>query len=422
VRVEGGELRPVLWSCAYFFCLLSSYFILRPLREAGASADRGALNALFLATLAGTLVANPLFAALVARFPRRVFIPIVNHFFAANMLVFCALLLHPGRVDRAVVSRVFFVWLSVFNLFVVSVFWGLMADLWRNEQGKRLFGLIGVGGTVGALAGAGLTALLAKRMPPDLLLLPSAALLEGGVLCVRRLVRIFGLGAPEAGSPPRVPRQAEVPVASLLDGVRLVVRSPYLLALCGFVLLFTVSSTFLWFQQATIGATLFDNARDRTVFFARIDLGVQVLTVLLQGFATSRVFAWFGVGGALALLPAITLVGFLALAAMPTARTLVLFVLVRRATEYGISKPARDVLFTVVPREEKYVAKNFVDTFVYRFGDAVGSGVDFLLRRFVLGMGAVASAFAPFCGLWVLLAIFLGRRQRARAASEGAPG
>jgi AAA family ATP:ADP antiporter len=431
VKAEPGEGPALLWAGAYFFCLLSSYYVIRPVRDAlGVSGGVENLAWLYMGTLGGTLAANPVFSAVVSRWPRRVFIPVVYRFLILNLLVFYALLTGLPEAPRALAARVFFVWVSVFNLFAVSVFWGFMADMFRSDQGKRLFGFIGMGGTLGAVAGAALTTSLAEAIGPMNLLLVSAALLEAAVRCVRRLVRHFGVDAPgsPAGAPaaeaappppgpppPRDAAEGAPPGHGALSGIRLVARSPYLLAICLFLFFYTVSSTFLYFEQARIVGEAVKGSAERTAFFARIDLYVNLLTVVTQCFFTGRIIAAIGVGGALCVLPVLTMGGLAALGASPTAGVLVVLQTVRRAAEFAVIRPAREVLFTVVTREEKYASKNLIDTFVYRGGDLIGAWTDRLLALLSVGAPGRAGLFLPLAAAWVLVAVFLGRRQGAMA-------
>lgn len=420
VRFETGEGRVLTWSFLYFFFLLCSYYVIRPLRDemgiSGGGDDR--LTWLYMGTLLGTLAANPVLGLLVSRYPRRIFIPVVYHFLAGCLVVFYALLLGLSADARVHVARVFFVWASVFNLFAVSVFWGFMADLFRSEQGKRLFGFIGMGGTLGAVAGAWITSGLVRALGPVQLLLVAAAMLEAAVFCVRRLVR-----GPVSETPAeRHARPDEPPGTGVLRGLRLVLTSPYLLGICLFLLLYSLTSTLLYFEQARIVRATFHDSVERTAFFARMDLSVNVLTVLIQALLTGRVLATIGIGATLAVLPALTMGGFLALSASATATMLVAVQVTRRAAEFALVRPAREVLFTVVRREEKYVSKNFIDTFVYRGGDAAGAWLDRGLA--VLGMGAagIALSFVPVSAAWILLALWLGRGQAIRTSRTRAEG
>jgi len=424
VKFEPGEGAVLSWAAACFFFILAGYYVIRPLRdEMGASAGGDALNWLFLGTLAGTLLMNPVFGALVSRFPRRVFVPAVYHFFAASFVVFYGVLSVLEGASRVNAARFFFIFASVFNLLIISVFWGFLADLFRPSQAKRLFGFIGLGGTLGGIAGGVLTASLAKPLGPVTLLLLAAALFEIAVFCSKRLVRLFGVDQAAAKTREGGEAAAEgiPPGTGALSGLKLFLKSPYLLGIAVFLLLFTIGSTFLYLEQARIVRATFHDSASRTAFFARADLAVNVLTALTQLFLTGRILPLVGLGPALALLPVITAGGFVALGLSPTAGTLFVVQVARRAAEFALVKPAREVLFTVVSREEKYSAKSFIDTFVYRSGDAVGAMADKLIVIAGIGRAGFAWAFLPVAALWVWNAFALGRRQRELASAIEPP-
>ena len=406
VDVRPEEIRALLWSFAYFFFLLSSYYVLRPLRdEMGIAGGVKQLPWLFTATFVAMALAVPLYGAIVARFSRWRFLPLVYRFFILNILIFFALLLAAD--DRTWVARGFFVWVSVFNLFVVSVFWSFMADLFREEQGRRLFGFIAAGGSLGALIGPAITIALAVPLGPVNLLLVSALLLELAVRCIRRLA-----GNATAATP----REAAIG-GGFLAGFGELARSPYLLGISLYIVLFTSLATLLYFEQAHIVAGAFDDPAARTRLFATIDLLVSILTILTQLFVTGRLMRRFGVGIALMFLPVVMLLGLLLLAAAPTVAVLVGFQAIRRASNFAISRPAREVLFTVVTREQKYKSKNVIDTLVYRGSDAASGWLFAGLSGLGLGLSTIALMTAPFAALWAVLAYFLGRNQRSRAAA-----
>ena len=427
VDVREDEWKAMLWAFAYFFALLCGYYILRPVRdEMGIAGGVKQLPWLFTGTFAGMLIAVPLFSALVARFPRRRFIPYTYRFFAVNILVFYALL-EMGQ-GTAWVARGFFIWVSVFNLFVISVFWSFMADLFRNEQGKRLFGFIAAGGTTGALTGPVLTAGLVGALGPANLLLVSALFLEAAVLCVGRLNRWSAAqterqemessaerAAPEsaATAPDAAGSSDAVIGGDIWAGFTRVVRSRYLSGIAAFILLFTTMSTFLYLEQAQIVADHSNDPARRTAIFATIDLLVNVLTILLQTLLTGRILRRVGIGAGLALVPAISVVGFLVLAAAPGLLVLAIFQGVRRSVDYAITRPAREILFTVLPREDKYKGKNFIDTVVYRGGDAASGWLYSGLAAVGLGLGGIALVAVPLAALWGATGYWLGRRQDA---------
>jgi AAA family ATP:ADP antiporter len=417
VEVRPEEVGVLFLSGAYFFLVLTSYYIIRPIRdEMGVAGGVENLAWLFTGTLAGTLLVHPLFSWTVARYPRRLFIPIAYRFFIFNLLLFFLLLRVVPEGAHVWVGRVFFNWTSVFNLFVVSVFWAFMADIFRSEQGKRLFGFIGLGGTLGAILGSSVTAFLAETIGPVNLLLVSAFSLEVALRCVRALGRRAmrrGVGSAED--------EEEAIGGGVLAGITGAVRSPYLLAIILFIFLFTFSSTAMYFQQADIVSRHFADPGARTAFFARIDLLVNLLTLLTQAFLTGRIIKWFGLGVALAILPLVTAMGFGILGAMPTLGALTVVQTMRRGWNYGLMKPALEALYTVLPREEKYKAKNFIDTFVYRAGDQTGAWSYNGLLAMGLSVTALAFVHVPVAGIWVAVGLGLGWAQRRRAGG-GEPG
>jgi len=424
--VDAGpeERRAVGWSFLYFFCLLSGYYVLRPLRdEMGIAGGVQHLQWVFTGTFVAMLAAVPLFGAIVARFPRRRFLPWVYYFFIANILAFFALF--ETGADRAIVARAFFIWTSVFNLFVVSVFWSFMADLFSNAQARRLFGFIAAGGSTGAIVGPALTALLAAPLGPVKLLLVSCVLLGGAVICIHRLIALARSQAAPAPSAAgtgaaTAPADAERPLGGgVFSGIALVFRSAYLLGISLFIWLFTTLSTFIYFEQAYIVRAAYDDPAQRTALFAAIDLAVNVVTLLLQTLVAGRIMQRLGVTAALALIPLLVAGGFVGLGLAPVLAVLIGFQVLRRAGDYGITRPAREVLFTVVGRETKYKAKNFIDTVVYRAGDAVSGWVFAGLKALGLGLTGIAYIAVPLSLAWFAVAWFLGRKQEQLRAGSG---
>lgn len=408
VNVKAGEVAALLWSFAYFFCLLCSYYILRPLRdEMGILGGVNKLQWVFTGTFLAMLIAVPIFAALAARLPRRRLLPLVYYFFVFNLLVFFALF--KSDIATASVARAFFIWVSVFNLFVVSVFWSFMADLYNNEQARRLFGFIAAGGSAGAIVGPFLTASLAASVGVINLLLISALLLLLAVVCIHRLSR-WAAENMQASTAKAGNREAAIG-GGVLDGVKLVFRSPYLLGICVYIWLYTTLSTFLYFEQAHIVANAFTESASRARLFAYMDLAVNTLTVIGQVLLTARVIARFGMAITLALIPAVVALGFLVLAAFPALAVLVVFQVIRRAGNFAVARPAREILFTVVAREEKYKSKNFIDTVVYRGGDAVSGWVFTGLTGAGLGLSGIALVAAPLALVWLYTGVALGRKQ-----------
>jgi AAA family ATP:ADP antiporter len=426
VDARPGEGAALVWSCAYHFFVLCAYYVLRPIRdEMGAAGGVDNLAWLFTGTLVAMLVAQPLFGGLVARLPRRRFVPLTYRFFIVNLVAFFLLLRTADATANVWIGRVFFIWTSVFNLFVVSVFWSFMTDIFRPGQGKRLFGVVAVGGTVGSVLGSTITTTLAAPLGSVNLLLVSALILELAAQAARALDRREAmLREADAGADPgRAPAadaggNSETLVGGgVLDGVRHVLQSPYLLAIAVLMLFYTITSTFLYFQQVEIVATVFGEDREaRTRVFAAVDLGVNVLTLLTQLFLTGRVVRWVGVGATLAFLPLVTIVGFAVLGATPVLWALVAFQVLRRAGNFAIQRPAREALYTVLPRSEKYKAKNFNDTFVYRLGDQMGAWSYTWMGVFGLGLSGLAFSMVPVSIAWLALALWLGRAYRTREA------
>ena len=397
IEVRPEEVPVLGWCWLYIFSVLSSYYIMRPIRDqAGVAGGVNNLQWLFTGTLVGMLVLNIPFAYLVKKLPRSRFIPITYRFFAANIVLFAALLYWSDAGQTIWVGRIFFIWVSVFNLFVVSVFWQMNVDLFSPEQGKRLFAVIAAGATIGAIVGSSLTASLARYVSPIFLLLGAAILLEVAVFSVGRLSRLSPTlrRQPIAGS-------EEAPIGgSVFAGITHAFRSRYLSNVSLFLLLFAITSTFLYFQQAGIVSRSFSDRGAQTAFFASVDLLVNVLTLAVQLFLTGRMVLLLGVALTLGVLPALTIIGFGALALFPTIAAVAVFQVLRRAADYAIARPTREVLFTVVPREDRYKAKSFIDTVVYRTGDQVGawSVASAALGRFEHG-GDVLGGYSDRCSV-----------------------
>jgi AAA family ATP:ADP antiporter len=339
--------------------------------------------------------------------PRARFIPIVYHFFVANLAVFW-LLLTLG-IETALVARVFFVWVSVFNLFAVAVFWSFMADLYDAEQGKRLFGFIGAGGTAGALLGPIITIFLSVPLGPINLLIAAAAFLEVAVFCVYRLERV---ATAQAGAQVQQERIGGGALAALPE----LIRSPYLLGIGAWVSLLSFAATILYFEQAHIVSAAVHNAGAQTRVFATIDLAVGLLTLATQVFVSGHLIKRFGTGIATGVLPAIYVGGFAALFLSPTLAVIMVVQVLQRWMNFAIANPARQVFFTVISREEKYKAKNLIDVVIYRGSDALSGWVFDSMQALGLKLGAIALCVLPVTMGWLLLSAALGRAQERRAA------
>ena len=417
VLADEGEAPALLWSTAYFFLLLFGFYLLRPVREAiGIARGADKLPWLMTGTLLAMAMANPAFATLVSWLPRRRFIPLAYRFFALNMLAFFLAFRFLPHHGGAALGYAFYIWLSVFNLFVVSVFWGLMSDLWSEAQGKRLFGFIATGGTLGAIAGAALTGALTKgfllgglrlRADPLSLLLLSMLTLELAVQCVRRLAAIFQLGDTAHG--------VREPGPGPLEGLRLIATSRYLQLICAYILLFTITSTFLYLQQGAIVERAFSGTAARTTAFARIDLWVNVLTLVTQVLLTGRILTGLGIPVVLTMLPVLTLAGFGALWIWPTFGVMALFQVLRRGLHYAVDRPAREILYIPLGPEERYKSKPFIDTFIYRGGDLLGVWAPSALAAVAIPVGLATMGCS---GLWLGSGWALGRRVKRLSGKD----
>ncbi|WP_225412644.1 NTP/NDP exchange transporter [Stigmatella hybrida] len=413
VDVRKEEVGAVLWSFLYFFTLMGGYFILKPLRDAmGTAGGVKQLKWLFTATFGVMLVAVPLFAAMVARWPRRRVIPLIYRLFLLQLLAFFILM--KLEVAQPLVARAFYVWVSVYNLFVVSIFWSFMADLFASEQARRLFGLISAGGTTGVIAGLLLVRVLAVPLGPVNLVLVALVLLEVSVRCVQRLSG----WARDSHFPPS---EAGPVGGGILAGLRLLATSPFLLALGLQTVFYTVTSTFLYLLQVRLVDRVALGLAERTAAFANIDLWVQVVTLVLQAFVTARLLSKVGLGVALAVTPVLTLLGFVGLAVLPSVWLFIGVRSLRGATHYALERPSRELLFTTVGREEKYKAKSVIDTVVYRGGDTLATWAEDGLKALGLGAAGLLLASAPVAGLWLAVSLFLARHPRVRAHTQ-APG
>jgi AAA family ATP:ADP antiporter len=410
VNIRPGEARALLWSFFCFFFILSAYYVLRPLRDnAGIAAGARNLPWLFTATFFVLLAAVPVYGWIIARFARHKLLPIVYQFFVANILLFWALL--ALNVEQLIVGRVFFVWLSVFTLFVVPLFWSLMADLFRSEQGKRLYGFVAAGGSIGALAGPTITVNLVDVIGPVHLFLIAALLLELALFSALRLEK----AAADFGNSAAQTAAGKAVGGNPFNGLVTVLKSPYLGGIASWVALLSLAGTVLYLLQANVVAEATTDAGARTRIFATIDQWIGLLQILIQLVVTGRVIKAMGVGPALAFLPLVFAGGFVVLAAMPALLVVMSFQALQRTANFGLSNPAREILFTVAAREDKYKAKNVIDGVVFRGADMVSSWIFSGLQAFNLSVPAIAAVMIPVSALWAALALALGREQDRRA-------
>jgi ATP:ADP antiporter, AAA family len=424
-NVRREEVAPVLAAAFYFFCVLTALMVLRPARDAlGMQRGMDAVRWLFIGTAIVTLLVNPVFGLLVSRLRRLFFISATYVFFAVSLLVFYGLLTLAPHAVGVTSGQVFYVWFSVFNLFVTMVFWALMADRFSLEQSKRLFGVIAVGGTLGALFGPWLTSRLAQPLGTANLLLVSVAFLGlavGAAWLVASLqperARPAVEDDPEA--PPAVDERAVIG-GSAWEGFRAALRSPYLLGISGYVLILAVVATLLYFTRLQMVAALGDDLDLRTAVFARIDFITQLATLVLQLIVAGHLMKRVGVHIALMLLPITVALGFIGLAIVGSLAALIVFEAAFRAVQRAIMRPARETLYTVVSREDKYKAKAFIDTFVYRGGDVVGAWTEGLLGRLGMALVGLAILAVPLAVVWAGLGLWLGRIQRGAAGQATA--
>ena len=409
--VRPTERAALLLGFAFHFCVLASYYLVRPLRDAlGLEGGADKLQWLFTATFVVMLLMVPVFGALASRLPATRFVPLIYRVIALSMLVFGLLI--ANHVAPVMVGRVFFVWISIYNLFIVSIFWSVLVDRFSSEQGRRLFGCIAAGGTLGTFIGPLLAATMATRLGPLALTVAAAVLLEVAVRCYRALL---SRTQSQSGNPLLDERRMG---GSILGGITLILHSPYLLGLVLFMLLHTSAATLLYFEQGRIVAGSYADVGSRTQFFAIVDLIVSALTLTFQLLLTAPLIRLVGIGGALAALPLATIAAFVAMALAPVPTTVALAQGLRRAVEFAIVRPAREVLWTVVSREEKYKAKNVIETLVYRGGDAASGWLSAGLTALGAGFGLVAVVIVPFAGLWGGLCLWLARQQAQRAEAD----
>jgi len=416
VDVKPNEVRALWLGFILFFVVLAGYYVIRPIRDNIGATQFENLWWMFTVVLVAMIVANALFSMIVARMSRRKFIPIAYRFFILNLVIFFVLIqfMPPGK--QPWVDGCFFVWVSVFNLFATAVFWGFMTDIFTNEQGKRLFGFIAVGGSLGGMLGPLITASLVHRVSTGVLLLICAGMLEIAAQSIRFFPAEFRRSDSKSAEDAAA---AEKPIGGKFwDGVTHICKSPYLFGLFLFILLYTLTSTWTYFQQSELTKVGFADRAARTAFFAKLDLSVNTLTLLLQIFLTGRLMKFLGVTVTLLFMPVLSLFGFAAMGLVPVLAVLAVFQVARRASTFAFMRPAREVLFTVLRREDKYKAKSFIDTFGYRCGDQFGAWSYGGMQALGLGLSTISYIAVPVVACWCALGVWLGRKQRALADAQ----
>jgi len=403
-KVEPQELPQVLWSLLYVLALFLAWYLLRPIRdEMGIAGGVRNLPWLFGATLMATLALSPLFALAVRSLSRRRFIALSYRFFAANLVLFALFLQFAPSNWQVWIGRGFFIWSSVFNLFVISLFWSLMVDVFSTEQGKRLFGLLAAGATTGGIFGAYTVSQWVNWLDRSGILLIAIVFLEIALLAAQHILAL----SRKATAKEAIGGNTEQPIGGgVLSAFSHCIRSPYLIGIALFMLLYSVTSTFLYYQQASIIELNFSERAERTAFLAQIDLWSNGLTLLLQLFVSSRLLSTGGMVLTLCILPLVSLAGFTALANNPNLITLMVAQVTRRVSNYAFAKPAREVLFTAASREDRYKAKNVIDTVVYRGGDLsfvwVHKALSLLGTQLVFAGGIVLTLAFVLANLGVL--------------------
>jgi len=417
VDVKRNEIGALGRSWCYFFSLLCSYYIIRPIRdEMGILGGVENLQWLFLATFIAMLAIVPLFGWIASKLPRSRFLPYAYAFFIFNLLIFYVLFKTGGF--NISVARMFYVWVSVFNLFVVSVFWSFMTDIFHDEQARRLFGFIAAGGTIGALCGPLITGLLVDSLQVANLLLFSAFFLGASIFSIKQLSR-WELHTHATQQQSTSPDDYDPIIkGGVLDGVKLVFESHYLLGICVLIIFYSMLSTFLYFQQAEILRDTFTDSTTRTSVFAAMDFTVNLLTLIFQAFLTGRVVKKFGISISLATIPALLAVGFFILGLAPTLAAIVIIQVLRRAGNYALMKPSREMLYVVLSRGQKYKAKNFIDTSVYRGSDVAGAWLYSGFAALGLGIAQVAFLAVPLSAIWAWIAFKMGNAHDLRTSES----
>ena len=414
LNVEPGEAPAVAAGLVMFFLLFTGYFMLRPVRETmGVASGPETLQWLFTGTFVATVAFLPLFGWVASKVSRRSILPWTYGFFVANLLGFAAAL--AAQPDNLWTARAFYIWLSVFNLLAVSLAWSVSADIFASKQAKRLFALIAGGASFGGLIGPILGTLLVAPIGHAGLLVFSALLLAGSAGAAIWLHRWRDCHPVpdawrEAVSAEDGDRHRPLG-GNPFAGATEVFKSPYLIGIALFVLLLSSINTFLYFEQARLVAETFPDRTRQTQVFGLIDSVVQALAILTQIFFTGHIARRLGTGVLLAAVPVVLAAGFLWLAMAPVFAVLVVVIIVRRAGEYALVRPGREMLFTSVSPEQKYKAKNFIDTVVYRGGDAISGWVKRGLDLFADHPATAMLIGSAIALLWAAVGAGLGRKQ-----------
>jgi ATP:ADP antiporter, AAA family len=424
--IEPREVPAVVAAFCLFFCVFAGYFAVRPVRETmGTILGKARVADLFLVTWTASILIIPIYGVLVAKFRRSLFLPWIYGSIAIALAAVGFVLRTSD--DTVFTAQFFYVFISVLNLFIVSVFWSFLLELFSTNQTKRLFGIIAAGGTAGALIGPFLTDMAVERVGNSGVLFFGAFMFALAIVFQRALIAIWkrddtheASAAASAGSGGRV--RGDRPIGgNPFAGFTLVLTQPYLLAIALFVFLLASVTTFLYFEQLRLVEQLFSDPAERTRIFARLDWIVQSLTVLCQVFLTGRIASRLGLTILLIIVPIGMVFGFFALAATGTFMTLAIVFVSRRVGEYAFVRPAREMLFSRLDNETKYKAKNVIDVPVYRGADALTAQMQKVMEHVGLTPATVALIGAGFAGAWAINAWFLGRKNDSESAAEAAP-
>jgi ATP:ADP antiporter, AAA family len=409
--VERREVPSVVVAFFLFFCVLGGYFAVRPVRETvGTILGRDRVANLYVATWIASLAIVPIYGAIVAKVRRSIFLPLIYGFVAVALAIVGGVLQKQSK--NVAVGQFFYVFISVLSLFLVSVFWSFMVELFDSGQAKRLFPVIAAGGTAGALVGPLFTDLAARSIGNGGILFVGATLFAVAVALQALLIRLWKSGPQPHGERGDADHQARDRAlgGNPFAGITLVLRSPYLLGIAAYVALLATANTFLYFEQLRLVSTTFADTQTRTSVFARIDWVVQSITILAQLFLTGRIASRLGLVVLLTIIPVAVFFGFIAIAIWNTFMVLAIAIVVRRSGEYAFVRPGREMLWTPMSKETKYKAKNFVDVPVYRGADAAVAQLQRVIEGAGFGVQTLALLGALAAALWAVNGWWLGRR------------
>lgn len=412
--IAAGESRSLLASAAAYCALLAGYYMLRSLREAFAlQVGRDSIGTLFYVTFAVMLAILPLYWLIVARTPRRWLVPSI---YGAVIVLFAALATSlassPGSRGLA---ALYFVAVTSLNLFIVSVFWSTMVDAWRSGAAKRVFGFVAAGGSVGALLGPLFNSLFVVRLGPSYVIYVACALLGLAIVGARYAQRELLANAPDSH------HALDVAVGGrALDDLARLARSPYLLAIAGLIVAGQILGAFMYNEQAKYVEIAYATLNERAALFARIDFGVNLLSLLFQTLIVGYLASRGGLRLALSAIPVLLIVSLVVLAMLPIGAVLIATQVFRRAVDYGLFKPTREMLFTVLNAESKFKSKSLLDTALQRGGDSAGQLIYGLIAG--LGLSGVAWISAALCAAMLGVAAWIGGAFGVRERQEQADG